>query len=100
MILVRPVITEKATKMSEKSGVYSFIVAKDSNKIQIRQAVEKMYNVTVADVNTMIMPAKAKSRSTKTSVVRGRKSSYKKAYVKLAPGETIDIFGAEDEAAA
>lgn len=97
MILVKPLITEKATKLADKRNVYSFVVAKDSNKIEIGKAVEAMYNVQVTDVNTCIMPAKAKNRSTKTSVVRGRKSAFKKAFVKLAAGETIDIFGKDED---
>ena len=72
-------------------------VSFDANKIEVRNAVEQMFNVTVERVNTMVMPGKPKSRSTKTAVVRGTKSSYKKAYVTLTPGETIDIFGGNEE---
>jgi large subunit ribosomal protein L23 len=92
-ILIRPVITEKATRLADKRSTYAFVVNKDANKIEIRNAVEKMFNVSVERVNTAIMPGKPKSRSTKTAVVRGTKASYKKAYVTLTPGETIDIFG-------
>lgn len=96
-ILIRPVITEKATKLADKRNTYAFVVNKDANKIEIRNAVEKMFNVSVDSVNTAVMPGKPKSRSTKTAIVRGTKSSYKKAYVTLTPGETIDIFGASEE---
>ena len=96
-ILIRPLITEKATKLADKRGTYVFVVNKDANKIEIRNAVEKMFNVSVDSVNTAIMPGKPKSRSTKTAVVRGTKSSYKKAFVTLTPGETIDIFGNTEE---
>jgi large subunit ribosomal protein L23 len=92
-ILIKPVITEKATKLADKRNCYAFIVAKDANKIEIRKAVEKMFNVSVEGVNTAVLPGKPKSRSTKTAIVRGTKSSYKKAFVTLTPGETIDIFG-------
>ncbi len=96
-ILIKPVITEKSTRMSDKNNVYTFVVAKSANKIQIRKAVEDMFNVSVASVNTAVMPGKPKSRSTKTAVVRGTKSSYKKAFVTLTAGETINIFGNTEE---
>lgn len=96
-ILIKPVITEKATKLADKRGTYVFVVNKDANKIEVKNAVEKFYNVSVDNVNTAVMPGKPKSRSTKTAVVRGTKSSYKKAYVTLTPGERIDIFGAAEE---
>jgi large subunit ribosomal protein L23 len=92
-ILIRPVITEKTTKLTDKRGTYVFVVNKDSNKIEIKAAVEAMFNVTVDRVRTAVMPGKPKSRSSKTAVVRGTKSSYKKAMVTLTPGETIDILG-------
>jgi large subunit ribosomal protein L23 len=92
-ILIKPVITEKATKLADKRNCYAFIVHKEANKIEIRKAVEKMFNVSVDKVNTAIIPGKPKSRSTKTAIVRGTKSAYKKAFVTLTPGETIDIFG-------
>lgn len=96
-ILIKPVITEKATKQADKRNCYTFVVSKDVNKIEIKNAVEKMFNVSVDNVNTSVMPGKPKSRSTKTAVVRGTKSSYKKAFVTLTPGETIDLFGGVEE---
>ncbi len=92
-ILVKPIITEKSEKLSEAYNQYSFIVNKKANKIEIKDAVEKMYNVSVASVNTMIMPAKAKNRNTRAGLIRGRVSAYKKALVTLAQGEEIDFFG-------
>lgn len=68
---------------------------KKANKIEIKNAVEKMYNVNVESVNTVVMPGKPKTRNTKTTVVRGVKSSFKKAFVTLTAGERIDIFGEE-----
>lgn len=97
-ILIKPLITEKATKLSDKRGTYVFVVNKDANKIEVKNAVEKFYNVSVDSVNTAVMPGKPKARSTaKSTVVRGTKASYKKAYVTLTPGERIDIFGGADE---
>jgi large subunit ribosomal protein L23 len=92
-IIIKPVITEKADSLTEKRGQYSFVVNKDANKIEIKNAVRDLYNVEVAAVNTMIMPTKAKNRNTRRGVIRGRVSSYKKAVVTLAQGETINYFG-------
>jgi large subunit ribosomal protein L23 len=96
-ILIKPVITEKSTLLADKRSTYAFVVNREANKIEIRTAVEDMFNVTVDSVNTAVMPGKPKSRSTKTAVVRGTKSAYKKAYVTLTAGETIDIFGSTEE---
>lgn len=91
-VLLRPVLTEKANKLSEKSHRYTFAVSRRANKLEISKAVQSMYNVTVAEVKTMVVPAKSKSRYTKAGVISGRKPSYKKAVVVLTEGETIDIF--------
>lgn len=95
-ILIRPVITEKSTKLADKRDTYCFVVNRDANKLEIGTAVEKMFNVSVERVNTSVMPGKPKSRSSKTAIVRGTKSSYKKAFVTLTPGERIDFFGGDD----
>lgn len=91
-VLVKPIITEKMTRLSEKLGQYSFVVAKDANKIQIRQAVEKMYNVNVVSVNTVNSARKTKSRFTKTGILSGFKGGHKKAIITVAKGETIDFY--------
>ena len=96
-ILIKPVITEKSTKLTDKYNTYVFVVDRKVNKIEIRKAVEDMFKVSVTSVNTAIMPGKPKSRSTKTTIVRGTKSAYKKAFVTLAQGEKIDIFGNIEE---
>jgi large subunit ribosomal protein L23 len=92
-ILIKPIITEKAERLSETNNQYSFVVDRRANKIEIKLAVEDMYSVNVASVNTMVMPAKAKSRNTRSGVIKGHVSSYKKAIVKLVDGEEIDFFG-------
>lgn len=76
----------------EKSGVYTFVVDKKANKLEVKKAVEEFYGVQVTDVNTAIMPAKQKSRFTKQGLLTGRKPGYKKAFVTLAEGDTIDLF--------
>lgn len=92
-ILRRPVISEKAEILSGEAGKYSFIVDKDANKLEVKKAVEKEYNVNVSSVNTMIAPGKSRVRYTKGKVQKGRKPSFKKAVVTLEAGETIDFFG-------
>lgn len=91
-ILIKPLITEKATKLSEKLGQYAFVVNRSSNKLQIKKAVEEMFGVNVMDVSTSVTPGKLKSKNTKKGVVVGMKSAAKKAYITLAKGETIDFY--------
>ncbi len=91
-VLKKPLITEKASALSEKSGKYTFLVDKKANKVEIKKAVEKMYGVNVEEVNTLVMPSKPKNRNTKKAVISGRKGSYKKAVIKIASGETIDFY--------
>lgn len=93
IILIRPIITEKADQLSEKLQQYSFVVDRKANKIEIKKAVEGRYSVNVESVNTLVIPAKVKSRMTKTGILRGRKPAYKKAIVTLVEGEEIDFFG-------
>lgn len=91
-ILKKPLITEKATKSGEKLGQYGFVVDQRSNKIQIKKAVESMYNVTVDSVNTMVYRGKRKTRFTKTGIQSGNTGSFKKAVVTLKKGEVIDFY--------
>jgi large subunit ribosomal protein L23 len=90
-VLIKPLVTEKVSAMNEK-GQYGFIVTKTANKVEIKQAVEKMYNVTVASVNTMNYGGKDKTRYTKSRIVAGRTSAYKKAMITVAEGEVIDFY--------
>ena len=92
IIIKKPVITEKMTAISEKMNKFAFIVDKNANKIQIKEAVEKLYGVKVAAVNTMNYAGKTKSRYTKSGVVSGRTPAFKKAIVTLKEGDTIDFF--------
>lgn len=80
------------TKAGEKLGHYGFIVDYKANKIQIRQAIEAMYNVTVDRVNTMRVPGKIRTRYTKTGFTKGSTGAYKKAVVTLKEGESIDFY--------
>lgn len=92
-ILVRPMITEKTETLSENLGQYTFLVNRGANKIEIRNAVEKEYSVSVDAVNIVNVLGKRKIRNTKSGLQRGQKPSYKKAIVKLSEGEEIDFFG-------
>jgi len=91
-VLIRPVITEKVNAQMEGSGRYTFEVGRAANKLEIKKAVEEFYGVKVTDVNTVVVPAKSKTRYTKAGFLSGRKPSYKKAIVTLAKGENIDLF--------
>ena len=91
-ILIKPIVTEKMTIQGEKLNRYGFIVDREANKLQIKAAVEQMYNVTVADVNTMNYHGKRKSRYTKAGMLQGRANHYKKAIVTLAGEEKIDFY--------
>lgn len=91
-IIIKPIITEKMTIQGEKLNRYGFIVDERANKIQIKDAVENLYDVTVSDVNTMRYGGKSRMRYTKTAIVRGRTKSYKKAIVTLVEGDQIDFY--------
>ena len=91
-ILKRPLVTEKVSSLNEK-GKYGFIVDVTANKVEIKNAVEKMYGVNVERVNTISMMGKLKVRSTKAGMLSGRKPNFKKAIVTLAQGEVIDFYG-------
>ena len=92
-ILVKPLINEKSEILSDKLGKYTFIVDKKANKVEIRKAVEEMYGVDVQSVNTMVVPAKERSRFTRTGVTKGRTSVYKKAIITLEEGDEINFYG-------
>ena len=88
-ILIRPLITEKSTKLMEE-GKYVFVVAKSANKIEIAKAVTEVFGKKVVKVNTINVLGKKK----RVGRNFGKRSEYKKAIVKLAPGETIEFFEA------
>jgi large subunit ribosomal protein L23 len=92
-VIRRPLITEKNTVLME-IGQYTFEVAPEANKFQIREAVEKTFNVKVKAVNTLNVKPKAKSRtaSRRGGRIRGHEPGWKKAIVTLAPGDRIDLF--------
>jgi len=91
-ILIKPIITEKATADSELNSRFAFVVNNKANKIEIKDAVESAYGVSVQKVRTMNVRPNRKTRFTKTGMVTGKTSAFKKAIVQLAEGETIDLY--------
>jgi large subunit ribosomal protein L23 len=88
-VLKRPVVTEKSGRLSDANNQYVFAVDQRANKAQIKQAVEKAFNVTVLDVNVMCLRAK-KGRVGRRTVIK--ESAWKKAVVTLKPGDRIAFF--------
>ena len=90
-VIIRPIVSERSYSLMEQNK-YTFEVAKDANKYQIKDAVEELFNVHVARVNTMSVKPKTK----RVRYVAGKTRSWKKAVVTLREGETIEIFGAQN----
>ncbi|MDT7832751.1 50S ribosomal protein L23 [Flavobacteriaceae bacterium S356] len=91
-ILIKPIITEKATGDSELFNRYAFVVDKRANKLEIKDAVETAYGVSISSVKTLNYPVKRNTKFTKKGLVTGTKSAFKKAIVQLAEGESIDFY--------
>ena len=91
-IIIKPIVTEKLTAQGEKLNRYGFIVDRKANKLQIKEEVEKLYNVSVASVNTVNYHGKRKSRYTKSGLLRGRANHYKKAFITVAGDDKIDFY--------
>ena len=85
-IIIKPLVTEKMTTITDKLNRFGFVVRPDANKLEIKKEVEALYNVTVVDVN------KNKSRYTKAGIINGRTNAFKKAIVTLKEGDTIDFY--------
>lgn len=92
-VLIKPVLSEKVNRLSEKLNRYTFVVNRKANKLEIKKAVEEFYGITVEHVNTLTMPSKVKQRNTKAGLLTGRKPARKKAIVTVAEGDTIDLYG-------
>lgn len=91
-VLIKPILTEKANAQQESLRRYAFKVNRRANKLEIKNAIEQFYGVNVLEVNTLVVPGKNKTRSTKSGIISGIKSGYKKALVTVAEGETIDLY--------
>ena len=90
--IIKPLVTEKMTGITEKQNKYGFIVRPQANKIELKKEIEARYNVTVTDINTCIYAGKNKSRYTKAGLLKGRTNAFKKAVVTIKEGETIDFY--------
>ncbi len=88
-VIRKPLITEKTSLQKETAQVVAFEVAKDANKIEIKRAVESAFDVKVKNVNTVLVAGKVK----RVGRQFGKRSNWKKAYVTLAEGSSIDFFG-------
>ncbi|MDG2314406.1 MAG: 50S ribosomal protein L23 [Flavobacteriaceae bacterium] len=91
-ILLKPIITEKATADSELRNRYSFVVQSKANKVEIKKAVEATYGVSVEKVRTLNYGPERKVRFTKTGVQKGKTNAIKKAVVQIAEGDSIDFY--------
>lgn len=87
-VLVRPLVTEKSTRQMSEANAYSFRVPLAATKVEVRQAVERIFKVHVVDVRTM----RVRGKSRRMGRFEGKRPDWKKAIVKLAPGERIEIF--------
>ena len=92
MIMLTPIVSEKANAISEGNNRYTFKVSPDANKHQIKDAVEKIYDVKVVGVSTMNYDGKRKQRYTKSGIIKGKVAAFKKAVVTVAEGQTIDFY--------
>jgi large subunit ribosomal protein L23 len=91
-ILIKPIITEKASLGSERLNRYTFLVDPRANKVEIKKAVETAYGVTVEKVRTQNYGPERKTRFTKTGIQRGKTNATKRAIVQVAEGDTIDFY--------
>ncbi|WP_372946394.1 50S ribosomal protein L23 [Muriicola sp.] len=91
-VLIKPIITEKMTADSELHNRYGFIVDPKANKLQIKDAVEGTYGVSVKKVRTMNYGPTRKTKYTKTGIQQGKTNAYKKAIVDVAEGDVIDFY--------
>ena len=87
-IIIRPLVTEKSSRIREAENKYVFSVAPDANKVDIKRAVQEIFNVKVKSVKTAVVHGKVK----RLGVYEGKRPDWKKAVVTLEPGQTIDLF--------
>jgi len=87
-VILRPVVTERSTALQEDMRTYTFVVAKDANKLEVRNAVQVLFGVRVQSVRT----ANYQGKWRRVGRSLGRKPAYKKAVVRLAEGDSIDVY--------
>ena len=91
-IIIKPLVTEKMTAITEKLNRFGFIVRPEANKLEIKSEIEALYNVTLEAAIAVKYSGKSKSRYTKSGIINGRTNAYKKAIVTLKEGDTIDFY--------
>jgi len=91
-ILIKPILTEKILKLQETNRKYAFKVAQNANKIMVKQAVQRRFDVTVEQVRIVNVKGKAKQMNTRRGITRGKRSDWKKAIVTLREGDSINFF--------
>tara|TARA_B100000963_G_C22163330_1_gene466983 strand:+ start:177 stop:467 length:291 start_codon:yes stop_codon:yes gene_type:complete len=91
-VLIKPIITEKATSASELQNCYSFLVNTNANKVEIKKAVELAYGVSVDKVRTLNYGPERKTKYTKTGIQFGKTNATKKAVVQVVEGDVIDFY--------
>jgi len=91
-LLIRPLYTEKIAKLQDEQNKYAFEVDRESNKIEIRKEIEIRFEVKVKKIQTMIVRGKMRQQMTRAGRFHGRRPDWKKAIVKLAEGDKIDLF--------
>ncbi len=92
-VLIKPLITEKLTRIQETYNQYCFLVVRDASKPEIKAEVERLYpEVKVVKVRTLITASKPKGRFTKSGYISGRSAKVKKAFISLKEGQEIDFF--------
>ena len=92
-VLIKPIITEKMTSDSELYNRYGFVVDPKANKLEIKEAVETAYGVSVKKVRTMNYGPTRRTRYTKTGIQQGKTNAFKKAIVDVEEGDVIDFYG-------
>jgi len=91
-IIIKPIITEKATSDSELNNRYTFLVDTKANKVEIKKAIESSYGVNVDKVRTMNYGPERKTKHTKTGIQNAKTNALKKAIVQIADGDVIDFY--------
>jgi large subunit ribosomal protein L23 len=91
-ILIKPIITQKATLDTELRNCFTFLVNTKSNKVEIKKAIETAYGVSVKKVRTINVRPDRKTKYTKSGIQHGKTNATKKAIVQLVDGETIDLY--------
>jgi len=92
VILVRPLYTEKIARLQDEQNKYAFEVARNANKIEIRKAVEKNFEVKVSSIRTMLMPGKMRQQMTRAGRFHSRRPEWKMAIITLAEGHKLELF--------